>query len=270
MDDFQKKTGCFLLIALLAVIACFMQLPQAWAERPALPSAPDMFAGETLYYKIDFWLLRGSAAGELCFTKTPGGYTALFEAETKGVLRLIAGHRKEIMESVMEYDQARQRLRPRIFTEIFIQDKMEIKRTLSFDYEQGAFTCTRTYPGGKPRTIKAALPEDGFEDMLTLFYNFRMGCYGPQREGGTLKVPVVMKEQPSFITIDFPGPGSKQRAKRFNAELSMERNLTYARSKKLLMRLDDRAVPESALVIDAYFFGDLAITLTGTTYHESP
>ena len=266
----KKKTGGLLLIALLAALGCFMKLPQAWAERSTQPSAPEMFAGETLYYKIDFWLLRGSAAGELCFTKTPGGYTALFEAETKGFLRLIAGHRKEIMESVMEYDQARQRLRPRIFTEIFIQNKLEFKRTLSFDYEKGSFTCTRTYPGGKPHVMQAALPEDGFEDMLTLFYNFRMGCYGPRREGGALRVPVVMKEQPSFITIDFPGPGSKQRAKRFNAALTMERNLTHARSKNLLMRLDDRGIPESALVIDAYFFGDLAITLTGTTYHESP
>ena len=233
-----------------------------------LPSAADMFAGETLYYTIDFWLLRGSATGELCFTKTPNGYRALFEAETRGVLRLVAGHRKEIMESVMEYDQTGKRLRPRLFRETFLQNKMEYKREITFDYEKGSFTCIRTYPQGKPRVTQGALPENDFEDLLTLFYNVRMGCYGPLPQGGTLKVPVIMKEQPSFITLDFPAQGTKDRKRGFNAALTMDRNLTHARSRRVLVRLGDDAVAESALVIDAYFFGDLGVRLTGTTYHE--
>ena len=249
----------------IAPVAVLLMLLSTHSASASVMSA-DILAGETLYYTIDFWLLRGSAEGELCFTKTPGGYTALFEAETRGVLRLIAGHRKEIMESIMEYDESRQRLRPIVFTETFIQNKIEIKRTLSFDYEKGTFTCTRFYPGSKPHTIEAALPAPGFEDMLTFFYNFRMGCYGPMPEGGRLRVPVVMKELPSIITIDFPASVSKERAKNFNALLTMDRNLTHARSKRLLMRLNDMTIPESALVIDAYFFGDLAITLTGTTH----
>ncbi len=229
-----------------------------------MPAA--MFAGETQYYTIDFWLLHGSAAGELCFTKTPGGYTALFEAETRGVLQLISGHRKEIMESIMEYDAARQRLRPRIFREIFIQHKMEFRRTIVFDYEHGSYTCTRTYPESKPHVTQAELPDTEFEDMLSLYYNFRLGCYGPLRQSGRLRVPVIMKEQPSFINIEFPEPGSKERSWGFSAALTMDRNLTHARSKRVLTKINESAVLEKALVIDAYFFGDLAVNLTGTTY----
>lgn len=267
MSCIKKKAGSLLLIALLAVFGDFMHLPQAYAERPAPPSVADMFAGETLYYTIDFWLLRGSATGELCFTKTPNGYRALFEAETRGVLLLVAGHRKEIMESVMEYDQAGKRLRPRLFRETFLQDTMEYKREITFDYERGSFTCVRTSPKGKPRVTQAALPENDFEDLLTLFYNVRMGCYGPTLPGGTLKVPVIMKEQPSLITLDFPAQGSKDRKRGFNAALTMDRNLTHARSKRVLVLLGEDAVLKSALVIDAYFFGDLGIRLTGRTYH---
>ncbi len=114
---------------------------------------------------------------------------------------------------------------------------------------------------------QAALPENDFEDLLTLFYNVRMGCYGPTLPGGTLKVPVIMKEQPSFITLDFPAQGSKDRKRGFNAALTMDRNLTHARSKRVLVLLGEDAVLKSALVIDAYFFGDLGVRLTGRTYH---
>ncbi|MBN2109379.1 MAG: DUF3108 domain-containing protein [Deltaproteobacteria bacterium] len=263
----KKKTGSFLLIALLAVLGECILLPQAYAKQPAPFSAADMFAGETLYYTIDFWLLRGSATGELCFTKTPDGYRALFVAETKGVLRLVAGYRKEIMESLMEYDPAAQRLRPRLFRETFVQDTMEYKREIAYDYERGAFTCIRTSPRGKPRVTQAALPGNVFEDLLTLFYNIRMGCYGALNDGVRLKVPVIMKEQPSCITLDCPAQGTKDRRRGFNAALTMDRNLTHARSKSVLVLLDDDAVLKSALVIDAYFFGDLGVRLTGRTYH---
>ncbi len=162
MNCCKKKTGSLLLFALLAVFGYSINLPRAYAERSSAPSAADMFAGETLYYTIDFWLLRGSATGELCFTKTPNGYRALFEAETRGVLRLVAGHRKEIMESVMEYDQAGKRLRPRLFRETFLQNTMEYKREITFDYKKGSFTCIRTYPRGKPRVTQGVLPIQRF------------------------------------------------------------------------------------------------------------
>jgi hypothetical protein len=263
----KKKTGYLLLIALLAFCGAFIHLPLAYAKQSAQPSAADMFAGETLYYTIDFWLLRGSATGELCFTKTPDGYRALFEAETRGFLRLVAGHRKEIMESLMEYDPTAQRLRPRLFRETFLQDTLEYKREITFDYEKGSFTCIRTSPKGIPRVTQAALPGTDFEDLLTLFYNVRMGCYGPALQGGTLKVPVIMKEQPSFITLDFPAQGSKDRKRGFNAALTMDRSLTHARSRRVLALLGYDAAVESALVIDAYLFGDLGVRLTGRTFH---
>ncbi len=223
----------------MAIFGYCINLPLAYAERQAPPSSADMFVGEILYYTIDFWLLRGSATGELCFIKTPNGYKALFEAETRGVLRLVAGHRKEIMESVMEYDQAGKRLRPLLFRETFIQNKMEYKREITFDYKKGSFTCIRTYPQGKPRVTQGALPGSDFEDLLSLFYNVRMGCYGPRRDGLMLKVPVIMKEQPSFIILEFPAQGAKDRKRGFNAALTMDRNLTHARSRRALVRLSE-------------------------------
>jgi hypothetical protein len=76
-----------------------------------------------------------------------------------------------------------------------------------------------------------------------------------------------MKEQPSSSILDFPPAGSKERRLNFNAALTMDRNLTHARSRRVLVRLNRDTVAESALVVDAYFFGDLGIRLTGTTYH---
>ena len=60
----------------IAPVAVLLMLLSTHSASASVMSA-DILAGETLYYTIDFWLLRGSAEGELCFTKTPGGYTAL-------------------------------------------------------------------------------------------------------------------------------------------------------------------------------------------------
>lgn len=236
------------------------------ARQPAETPA-DMFAGETLHYRIDFWLLRGSARGELCFSKTSRGYRAYFEAETRGLLRAIGGARKEIMESVMDFDWARQRLRPRLFREMFMHNDKVFSRTVSFDYDSGSYTCTRSYPRGKTRSTRAPLPDGTFEDMLSLYYNFRMGCYGTLPESGTLSVPVIMKEQPSVITIAFPPPGSKERRSGFSAILSMTRDLTHAFSRRVLTALSSEAIMTRALVVDAYLFGDLEVHLTGIGYY---
>ena len=252
---------------LLAVFSMVLSPRVSWAQNSSGPAPVALFVGETLYYTIDFWLFHGSATGELCFKKTPSGYAALFEAETRGMLGLIGGHRKEIMESIMEYDELRQRLRPVFFTETFIKNKIEYKLKLAFDYKKGTFTCTRTYPQSKPRVTQGLLPNSDFEDLLTFFYNSRLGCYGPRRDGVMFKAPVIMKEQPSFIALDFPPQGTKDRERGFNAAITMDRNLTHARSRRVLVCLSDDAVAESALVIDAYFFGDLVVRLIGRTYH---
>jgi hypothetical protein len=255
-----------ILLTLLASTALLHSV-QTCSAQQRIATPADLFAGETLHYKIDFWILRGSAEGELCFTKTPDGYTAYFEAETKGILKIFSGARKEIMESVMEYDAPRQRLRPRIFRETFVHNKKIIRRTIAFDYERGFFTCTRVGPEGLTRTTRAVLPYTEFEDMLSLYYNFRMGCYGPLRESGKLRVPVIMKEQPSFITIEFPLPGSQERSRGFSAVLTMERDISHAFSKRVLTMITPDSMLKKALVVDAYFFGDLEVNLTAINNH---
>ena len=66
------------------------------------------------------------------YTKDERGYAAVFEAQTSGLLGLITANRKEVMKSIMEYDQANGRLRPLMFQEVFTQAGSEIKKTLSF------------------------------------------------------------------------------------------------------------------------------------------
>jgi len=251
-------------ILLLLLLSCSVQ-PCSAQQQIATPA--DLLTGETLHYVIDFWLLHGTADAELCFSKTPQGYIAYFEAETRGLLRALTGARRETMESIMDYDPVRQRLRPRMFRETFQHNKMIFKRTVSFDYEQGFFTCTRIDPDGSTRATRAALPDAEFEDMLSLYYNFRMGYYGPLPGSGMLRVQAIMKEQPSFINIEFPPPGSKEHARGFSAALAMERDLTHAFSKRVLTKINPSNVLEKALVVDAYFFGDLEVKLSRISYY---
>ncbi len=258
MPFFQKFTFAALFF-LLAVQPCY-------ARHPA-PCPADLLAGETMQYTINFWLLKGSAKGELCFFKSPGGYTSYFEAETRGILRIIAGHRKETMESVMEFDEALQRLRPRRFTEAFRHKGRTFTRRIDFDHERGRFTCTRTGPQGSRKVTMTDLPDTDFEDMLTLYYNLRMGCYGPLPTEEKIRAQVLMKESPSFITIAFPAAEANEHMQGFPAILAMERNITHAFSKRVLISLSPEVLLEKALVVDAFFFGDLEVKLTGINYH---
>jgi hypothetical protein len=121
-------------------------------------------------------------------------------------------------------------------------------------------------PGGARRVTRAPLPDADFEDMLSLYYNFRLGCYGPLRDDGRIRVPVVMKEKPSFITIDFPPPGSKERSQGYAASMTMDRDITHAYSRRVLTRIGQDRTLENALVADAYFFGDIEVRLAGMNF----
>jgi hypothetical protein len=78
-----------------------------------------------------------------------------------------------------------------------------------------------------------------------------------------LQVCVLVKDRPSYLAVQVTAPPSRPRRplKTHYAVLSMDRDLTQARSKRVKSWLSDALVPVSGLVEDAYFFGDLAVTL---------
>ena len=223
---------------------------------------PDAFCGENLFYDIGFWIINKAATGSIKYRKHRRGYIAVFEAETSGLFRLITDHRKEVMKSIMEYDQKEGRFRPLVFQEIFTQGDSEIRKTLSFDYEKGTFDFLLVKNKRKIIDRTRNLPERQFDDLLTFFYNLRMRCYGEVKEGKKLSICVLVKEKPSYISVSFDSSKNKKKGVgKYYAVLSMDRNITQAYSKRVSCWFSHDFIPLLGVVEDAYSFGDLTVRL---------
>lgn len=218
---------------------------------------------EMFLYRIDFWLFRNAAKGVLRVEPHTRGVRAVFEAETHGMITIIVGHRREVMESIMEYDHAARRFRPVEFSEVFSYGDRTVKKFLTFDYQLGFYTCVFEHNGNRTLSIKRRLPQEQFEDLLSFLLNLRTGAYGRVSTGSVLRPCMLMKDRPSFITITFPLTHEEPKTpvcKRY-VTLSMDPDLTHARSKKVCGWFSEGFVPVAGVVENAYLFGDLNVAL---------
>lgn len=222
-----------------------------------------MFCGERLHYDICFWLFRNAAVGQLTFAPTPLGYEALFEAETSGLIRAIAGSRKEVMRSVMQFDETTGRLRPLLFQELSTDDRREIDKILTFDYTDNSYTIAITVNKQRVLYRTKELPEGTAEDLLTFYYNFRMGHYGPAKPGMSVQADLLMSVRTSHLSIMLHDYENGRRcADYYYAVVTMEKNLTQAGSGRVSGRLSRDLIPLYGVIEDAYYFGDLTVSLT--------
>jgi len=251
---------------LCGILFCALAAAFAGQSVPATNSSqtePPAFAcGEILAYTMDFWMFRGAAAGTLSSEPHPQGYRVVFEAETKGLIAVIAGKRREVMESIMTFDTAARRFRPLRFQETFSHGGNELTKTLCFDYDRGLYTCRYLRNGRSVLNVERKLPRAPFDDLLTLLCNLRAGAYGDIHDR-TLRVCVLAKDRPSFVTVSFSGqiPRAAPPQGRHHALVSMDRDMTQARSKTLRGWFSDDMVPVGGVIEDAYFFGDLSVRL---------
>jgi len=258
----------------LMLLFAFVSL-NSWSEVAALDSdnttyrGSEQFCGEMLTYTMDFWLFSHAASGELSFSKHPRGYRAYFQAQTQGLIKLFAGSRIECMESIMEYDNEKKRFRPLAFQEIFSHGDREVKKLLSCDYIRLTYTLTleRNKRTVSSRTRK--LPAGACDDLLTFFYNFRSGVYGEAQAGNKLKIPILVKSNRSYITVDFSDNATRKKPSFAHyAVLSMDRDVTHARSKRVNTWLSHDLIPQCSVIVDAYFFGDLVTTLEKRSFNH--
>ncbi len=236
-------------------------------QKKTVFSAPEDFSGESLSYGMSFWFFSNAAKGRITCTKHEKGYIAVLEAETCGFTRLITGHKKEIMKSIMEYDRARGKFRPLMFQELFFNGNKERKKTISFDYKKTTYTVSWGGTERKTTTITRKLPKKEFDDLLTFFYNFRMGYYGDVQEGKTISIYVLVTLKPSYVSVTLGNKNkTKNRPGKYYATVSMERTISETRSKIISGWFSHDFIPLECVIEDAYFFGDINIKLKERKY----
>lgn len=251
----------FLVIVFVLSLFVFLNQPSVVsAQKPVAP--PDVFVGEQLDYDVGYWIFPRALKTRVNFDRHEKGYVSEFDARTAGVVRLFAGDRRGSIRSVMVYDADAQRLKPLFFEEVFSSGKRVWRKELFFDYENRKYTLKRINPDGDKVNIVKNIPRETFDDILSAFFNFRMGYFGKIEEKKEFGFSVLVKEALSRVDIVFDGT-EKQSGEEtvYHSEVSVERDISYLGTNRLSLWFSKDRVPVNGVVKNAYFFGDLTLKL---------
>jgi len=232
-------------------------------------SVPEKFLGEELHYQLGFWLLQkcGEAKTLLARTGSPHLYRASLEGRTLGTVDLLVGRYRFSYTSFVTLSKGGDRLRPRHFDLSVGRLGKERHVTAIFDYKKREIRFIRTSKGGD-RKEEVQPMERGkvYEDYMTLFYNFRNGCYGHFRRGATYRLPIhVHKGMKSLEVRIAPREEEEKMRQREKIKAGKDLFLRFRVNKEDVSSktgemegwLSSDGVPVKGTIKDVVFFGDL-------------
>jgi hypothetical protein len=124
----------------------------------------------------------------------PGRYRAEVYGAAQGVWQLTSRWLPERYQAEMV--QREGRLVPLFYREAFISKGKSVVKEYHFDYERGRLSLWRQTDGGdKVKKWEVPLKTPVY-DPLTLFYNIRLGVFGPLPGGTTLRVMGLPTPEP--------------------------------------------------------------------------
>jgi len=232
-------------------------------------SIREIFLGEELNYQIGFWLFAnlGEARIRLVETGKPGLYRASLEGRTLGFLDSLLGEYRYAYVSLAELSPQKTRLRPLRFKLIKKRRNKESIRTVTFDYQNDEIVFSQTLSGGKiKKETKVMQKGQNFEDYLTLFYNFRNGCYGPLNRGQTYQLPLQAHKTMDRLKLSVANKDQEaaQRQKEANkigkhffVKFRIKSEDVSSKTDEVEGWLSQEGTPTKGVIKDVIFFGDL-------------
>lgn len=203
------------IVRLFLVIFLFVQASSAAAlemrsDYPVLQERRlplESLVGESLVYDIAFLWFDRLAEGRLSFAAgdRPGTYRAVLEAKTLGVAAWLTSDRMQRYVSLMELT-SEGRLRSLSFESHIIKgkgkDRSDTTRLYTFDYQNHQIRYQRARKGKFYKDEMLPMSSESPNDILTAFYNFRAGFFGPVKPGGRYAVPTFSREGKEEIRVE--------------------------------------------------------------------
>jgi Protein of unknown function (DUF3108) len=124
----------------------------------------------------------------------PGRYLAEVSGAAQGVWQLTSRWLPERYRAEMVYRDGR--LVPMLYREEFISQGQKVTKEYRFDHEHGRLALWRQVEGGEKLKKWEVPMKAAVYDPLTLFYNVRLGVFGPLPGGATLRVTVLPTPEP--------------------------------------------------------------------------
>ncbi len=171
----------------------------------SIKSVSDKFCGELLVYELDFFLFKGIAECRinLKFDEKSQLYQAVMQAKGKGVMGWLTNYRIQQYSSYMQPAKDGKRMQPVSFEKTIIKSEMRRKSCYWFDYPQKIITCTSFFNDNIVGQYCIDIPKGKkYEDILTVFYNFRAGVFGEVKKGRKYIIPALpFKGVDKFLVI---------------------------------------------------------------------
>jgi hypothetical protein len=161
-------------------------------------AAPGPDAREDLCYQISLGPWDDVARVHMVLQEVePGHYRAEFSGAAQGMWRLLSRWLPERYTTEMVFREGR--LQPLVYREEFMDKGQHITKEYRFDYEHKRLTLwSRADAGEKIKRWEAPLTEPVY-DLLSLFYNVRIGALGTLSGGANVRVSVLSSKPQEMI-----------------------------------------------------------------------
>jgi hypothetical protein len=180
---------------LIRVLLLLLLLLQVAPGPIKVAAAPEPVVQEDLEYQISLGPCADVGRVHLVLkVLEPGRYQAEVFGAAQGVWQLTSRWLPERYQTEMIYREGR--LVPLIYREAFISKGKRVTKEYHFDYERRRLALWRQTEGGdKVKTWEVPLKTPVY-DPLSLFYNIRLGVFGPLPGGTTLRVMGLPTPEP--------------------------------------------------------------------------
>lgn len=240
------------------------------------------FAGETLFFDIDFMFFSKAAEAKITFYEENGKFKCIMTAETKGFVGFLTSHVKHVYKSTFDIIDAGKRLRVATFErEIIIGDNRE-RVVHAMDYSSMIHHWFIYENNTLVSQSNESIAGKGLlDDVLGLFYNFRNGVYGKIEKGQNYTIPTFWTKSKNdkkispmqiYVATDAErqkyeeeeGAG-KMKGATMLAKLKVPSDLFDTKHGDEYFWSSEHLIPLEAIYKDFILFGDLHIKLVKRT-----
>jgi Protein of unknown function (DUF3108) len=195
------------LAAALPFLAMLLLIALGLPGSPA-KAAPAPVILEKLDYQVSLGPWSDVARVHLVLKELePGHYLAEFSGAAQGMWQLLSRWLPERYQTEMVLREGR--LLPLVYREEFMYKGKHIRKEFRFDHQPGRLTLWRQADGGEMRQEWEVPLKGPVSDLLSLFYNVRLGALGPLPGGDTLRVAVLPTPKPQELVFRI-GPATDQ------------------------------------------------------------
>lgn len=194
----------FISASLCLILCCLLPAVSA-ASGAAVVHPVESLVGEKLSYDISFLWFRQLAEGTIRLERgeRPGTYLAIMEARTRGFAAFVTSNRIEKYQTLMEIGPSG-RLRPIEHSSHTFKGKgkeqKEKKTSYRFDYQAGQVNYTKVKHQRVDTEEQFPLDSTPVYDILSAFYNLRLGAFGAL-ENGAIHIPSLHRQEVEEIIV---------------------------------------------------------------------